>query len=105
MPKYRLLLVEELVLSDCAEFHVDAPTEADAAAFLINARHEGLDRDSNLVSLPDGQSHNIEPEDIVRSRVFCVLLDEKGEEIREIIPDFTNVQEQQPSSADESTPS
>lgn len=91
MPKYRLLLVEELVLSDCAEFHVEAASEAKAAALLVQARHDALDGDSNLVALPDGQAHNIEPEDVVRSRVFCVLLDDAGEEIREVVPDFGDI--------------
>ena len=84
MPKFRILLVEELVLSDSGEFTIEASTPAEAAAALIEARHAGLDNDDDTVRLPDGQTQHIEPEDVVRSRTFCVLLDEDGDEVGEI---------------------
>ncbi len=84
MPKFRMLLVEELVESDCAEFSVEAPTPEAASAILVDAHARARDSCSSWVSLPDGQRKHIEPENIVRSRVFCVLLDDNGDEVREI---------------------
>lgn len=89
MPRYRMLLVEELVLSDSAEFTIEAETIGRAAALLIEARNASLDRDSNDVVLADGQTHRLDPNDIVRSRVFCVLVDEHGHDVGEVEPDFT----------------
>ena len=86
MPKHRILLVEELVLSDSAEFLVDAITPRDAAAYLIKARLSALDEDTDTVHLPDGQRAKITPEAVVRSRLFCMLLDEAGNQICEIEP-------------------
>lgn len=86
MSKYRMLLVEELVESDCGEFDVEASTPEAAAAILIDAHGRARDEDSSWVSLPDGQRRRIEPENVVRTRVFCVLLDEKGDDVREIDP-------------------
>lgn len=83
MPKFRILLVEELMLSDSGEFTIEASTPAEAVAALIEARHVGLDNDDDTVRLPDGQTQHIEPEDVVRSRTFCVLLDDDGDEIGE----------------------
>ncbi|MGB5083341.1 MAG: hypothetical protein WBO09_01775 [Methylocystis silviterrae] len=86
MPKYRILLVEELVESDCAEFDVTASTPEAAAAILIGAHDQAREDCSSWVSLPDGQRRHIEPDNVVRTRVFCVLLDEEGNEVREIDP-------------------
>jgi len=88
MPKYRILLVEELVLSDSGEFQVEAPTPEIAAAILIKAHEDARDADSNTVALPDGQEHEIEPENVVRGRVFCILVNDKGEDGDELTPDF-----------------
>ena len=85
MPKHRILLVEELVLSDSAEFIVDAETPGVAASQLIRARCDGLDQDRDLVQLPDGQVAEIRPQDVARCRLFCVLLD-AGNQIAEIEP-------------------
>jgi hypothetical protein len=84
MRKFRILLVEELVLSDSGEFTIEASTPAEAAAALIEARYAGLDNDDDTVRLPDGQTQHIEPEDVVRSSIFCMLLDDDGYEIGEI---------------------
>lgn len=43
MPKYRMLLVEELVESDCGEFDVEASTPEAAAAILIEAHDRARD--------------------------------------------------------------
>jgi hypothetical protein len=87
MTKYRILLVEELVLSDSAEFFVESDTPAGAAAILIKARQAGLDEDTDTVHLPDGQRAQITPQNIVESRLFCVLLDDAGNQIVEIPTD------------------
>ncbi len=86
--RYRMLLVEQLVEEDSAEFVVEAASPGLAAAILHEAHGLARDQDTNMVSLPDGQWHNIEPTDIVRSRVFCILLDADGNEIGEVEPDF-----------------
>ncbi|MEK8121608.1 hypothetical protein WOB59_00360 [Methylocystis sp. IM4] len=79
-----MLLVEELVESDCAEFTVDAATPEAASAILVDAHARAREGCSSWVSLPDGQRKHIEPDNVVRSRVFCVLLDDNGDEVREI---------------------
>lgn len=84
MPTYRLLLVEEIVESDCAEFRVEAASLRDAANILVDAHADAGRKDSNWVSLPDGQSAHIEPNDLDRTRVYCVLLDDDGNEVEEI---------------------
>ncbi|MBU3887953.1 hypothetical protein [Methylosinus sp. KRF6] len=84
MPTYRILLVEEQVESDCAEFKVAASTPRDGAKILAGAHARARDKSSNWVSLPDGQSARIEPNNLVRTRVYCVLLDDEGNEVEEI---------------------
>ena len=88
MSKYRMLLVEELVESDSGEFIVEAASPEVAAAILITA-HAARDDDSNIVRLPDGQECEIDPNGIIESRVFCVLLDDTGKELHEVEPDYT----------------
>jgi len=81
-------LVEQLVEEDSGDFTVEADTPAQAAAILLQAHDSAREADRNLVTLPDGQARNIEPDDVVGTRVFCLLLDEEGDEIGgEIVPD------------------
>jgi hypothetical protein len=84
MPTYRILLVEEQVESDCAEFRVTASTPRDGANILVDAHARAREKSSNWVSLPDGQSARIEPDNLVRTHVYCVLLDDDGNEVEEI---------------------
>lgn len=84
MPKFRMLLVERQVLGDSGEFYVEAKTAEEAAQILIDARDKARDNDSNEVELSDGQMRYIEPNDILESRVFCVLLNDRGEKIKEV---------------------
>ena len=86
MPQFRMLLVEELIESDSGEFRINAATEEDAARVLIDAHDAARARDSSVIRLADGQTRRIEPDNIVRNRVFCVLLDDSGAEIREVDP-------------------
>jgi len=81
-------LVEQLIEEDSGDFTVEADTPAQAAAILLQAHDTAREADRNLVTLPDGQARNIEPDDVVGNRVFCLLLDEEGDEIGgEIVPD------------------
>lgn len=88
MSRQRMRLVEQLVEQGSGDFTVDAATPARAAAMLLRAHDAARRRDSNRVSLPDGQSRHIEPRIIVENRVFCVLLNEAGQETGgEVEPD------------------
>jgi hypothetical protein len=89
--RYRMLLVEQLIEEDSREFLVEATSPAAAAAILHRAFDQAGDRDSNIVTLQDGQAHHIEPTDIMRSRIYCILLDEAGNEVGEVEPDFAAV--------------
>lgn len=80
-------LVEQLVEEDSGDFTVEAPTPERAAGILVAAHDAARDRCEDLVVLPDGQSCRIKPTDVVWNRVFCVLLNEAGEEIRQVEPD------------------
>ncbi len=82
-------LVEQLIEEDSGDFTVEADTPALAAAILLQAHDAAREADRNLVTLPDGQSCNIEPDDVVGNRVFCILLNEAADEIGgEIEPDY-----------------
>jgi hypothetical protein len=85
--RYALRLVEQVIEEDSGDFAVDAPTPERAAAVLLAAHDRARARGSNLVRLPDGQARRIEPDNVVRTRVFCVLLDESGQELHEVEPD------------------
>ncbi|ACB97280.1 hypothetical protein [Beijerinckia indica] len=87
MTLYRLRLVEELIEGDTGEFIVEAKTPGDAASVLLTAHAEAREKDSNHVVLPDGQSQHIEPDNIIRTRLFCMLLDDDGNELYEIDPE------------------
>lgn len=78
--------VEQLVEEDSGDFTVEAPTPELAAGILVAAHGAARDRCDDLVVLPDGQSRRIGPTDVVRTRVFCLLLDENSEEVREVEP-------------------
>jgi len=80
-------LVEQMIEEDSGDFTLDAPTPERAAAVLLAAHDRARERGSNHVRLADGQSCRIEPDDVVRTRAFCVLLDESGQELREVEPD------------------
>jgi hypothetical protein len=72
-----MLLVEE----DSGDFQV-------GAAILHNAPDQARDRDSSIVTLPDGQARHIAPTDIMHSRIYCIVLDDAGNDVGEIEPDF-----------------
>jgi len=86
--RFKIRLVEHLIEEASGDFTVEADTPAQAAAILLQAHDTAREADRNLVTLPDGQARNIEPDDVVGNRVFCLLLDEEGDEIGgEIMPD------------------
>lgn len=88
MTRHRMRLVEQLIEEDSGDFTVAAPTPEHAAAVLLAAHDQARERGSNRVRLPDGQSCRIEPDNVVRTRTFCLLLDEGGQEVREVEPGY-----------------
>jgi hypothetical protein len=86
--RYRMLLIEQIIEEDSGEFLVEAANPAAAAAILHTAHDKARDNDTNIVTLSDGQHHHIQPTDIIRNRVFCILLDADGNEVGEVEPDF-----------------
>ena len=89
MTRFRMRLVERLIEEDSGDFTVEAATPALAAGILLRAHDAARDECEDLVVLPDGQSCRIEPTDVVANQVFCMLLDEAGQEIgTEIEPDY-----------------
>lgn len=80
-------LVEQLLQEGSGDFLVGAATPALAAGLLLKAHDAARERASSFVTLADGQSCRIEPNSVVENRTFCILLDEAGQEIREVEPD------------------
>ncbi len=87
MTRHRMRLVEQVIEEGSGDFLADAPTPERAAAVLLAAHAQARERASNQVSLPDGQSCRIEPDAMVETHTFCVLLDETAQEVREIEAD------------------
>ena len=89
MTRFRMRLVERLIEEDSGDFTVEAATPELAAGILLRAHDAARDKCEDLVVLPDGQSCHIEPTDVVANHVFCMLLNEAGQEIgNEIEPDY-----------------
>ena len=89
MTRFRMRLVERLIEEDSGDFTVEAATPELAAGILLRAHDAARDECEDLVVLPDGQSCCIEPTDVVANQVFCMLLDDAGQEIgSEIEPDY-----------------
>ncbi len=88
MTRYRLRLVEQSMLEDSGDFIVEADTPELAAAVLLRAHDAAREACRDLVVLPDGQSRRIEPRKVVDNNVFCIRLDDAGDEVGgEIKPD------------------
>ena len=87
MTRHRMRLVEQVIEEGSGDFTVDAPTPEQAATVLLAAHAQARERASNQVSLPNGQSCRIEPDTVVETHTFCVLLDETAREVREVEPD------------------
>ncbi len=87
LTRFRMPLIEQLIEEDSGEFCVEAPTAGAAAAILHQAHDRARDADSDVVTLPDGQARSIDPTNVIKNRVFCILLDADGNEIGEIAPD------------------
>ena len=81
-------LVERLVSEDSGDFIVEAPTPALAAGILMAAHDRAREQCSNLVALQPGQRRRIEPTSVVENSTFCMLLDEAGQEVKEIDPEW-----------------
>ena len=87
MTRHRMRLVEQVIEEGSGDFTVDAPTPEQAAAVLLAAHDRARERASNQVTLPNGQSCRIEPDTVVETCTFCLLLDDSGQEVREVEPD------------------
>jgi hypothetical protein len=96
-----MLLFEEMIESDSGEFTVTADTPELAAAILFNAHDRSREECTSWVRLPDGQKQHIEPDNVIKTRVFCVLLNEAGEEVTEVEPDFSKAPETEPDYIDQ----
>ncbi len=83
-------LVEQLIEEDSGDFLVDTPTPELAAGILLQAHQAARARDSNLVTLADGQCRHINPTHAARNETFCLLMDDNGEEIEEVHPEWEN---------------
>lgn len=88
MTRHRVRLVEGLIEEDSGDFLVEAPTPALAAGILLAAHDRAREQCSNVVTLPDGQRRRIEPTDVIENSTFCMLLDEAGQEVKEIDPEW-----------------
>jgi len=81
MTRYRIRLVEQSILESSGDFTVDADTPELAAAILLRAHEAAREACRNLVVLADGQSRRIEPKEVIDNNLFCIRLDETGDEI------------------------
>ena len=90
-------LVERIVHESGCDFLVEAPTPALAAAILLAAHKQAFKQCANLVTLPDGLaetqsvcrwSRRIGETFVVKNSGVCRLLDEAGEEIKDVEPDW-----------------
>ena len=81
-------LVEQLIEEDSGDFLVEAPTPELAAGILLQAHQVARAQDSNLVTLADGQCRHINPTHAARNETFCLLMDDNGEEIEEVHPEW-----------------
>lgn len=88
MTRYRIRLVEQSILEGSGDFTVEADTPELAAAVLLQAHEAARKECRDLVVLADGQSRRIEPREVIDNKLFCIRLDEAGDEIGgEIEPD------------------
>lgn len=67
---------------------MEAPTPALAAAILLAAHKQAFKQCSNLVTLPDGPSRYIGATFVVKNSGLCRLLDEAGQEIEGVAPEW-----------------
>ncbi len=88
MTRYRIRLVEQSILEGSGDFTVEADTPELAAGILLAAHNRAREQCSNVVTLPDGQCRRIEPTDVIENSTFCMLLDDAGQEVREIEPEW-----------------
>ena len=88
MTRHWMRLVEQSVQEDSGDFLVEAPTPELAAGILLQAHQAARTRDSNLVTLADGQCRHINPTHAARNETFCLLMDDNGERIKEVHPEW-----------------
>ena len=88
MTRHRMRLVERIVQEGSCDFIVETPTPALAAAILLAAHKQAFKQCSSLVMLPHRQSRYIGGRFVVENSGLCRLLDETGQEIEEVIPEW-----------------
>ena len=97
MTRHRMRLVERRIQEGTCDFIVEAPTPALAAAILLTAHKRAFKQCSNLVTLPDGLaetqsvcrwSRYIGGMFVIENSGLCRLLDEAGQEIEEVAPEW-----------------
>lgn len=90
MTRYRIRLVEQSILEGSGDFTVEADTPELAAAVLLQAHEAARKECRDLVVLADGLaetrsvcrwSRRIEPREVIDNKLFCIRLDEAGDEI------------------------
>ena len=86
-------LVERRVQEGTCDFIVEAPTPALAAGILLAAHNRAREQCSNLVTLPDGQRRYIGGMFVTENSGLCRLLDETGQEIEEVTPEWEEASE------------
>ena len=86
MARFKMRLVQQTTEEGSGDFTLEADSPEAAAAILNRAWKVAMAQGSSLVRLPDGQVQLIERSDIIARRVSFVLLDERGEEVREVTP-------------------
>ena len=106
MTRHRMRLVERRVQEGTCDFIIEAPTPALAAGILLTAYKRAFKQCSNLVTLPDALaetqsvcrwSRYIGGMFVIENSGLCRLLDETGQEVKEIDPEWnkTTADEQQ----------
>ncbi len=91
MNTYRLRLVEQTIQESSADFEVEAASAAEAAGYLAAARDGAAAQASKVVEI-QGQAVGLGPSQTLDTPVFYFLLDEDGDERREVEPQMPSPQ-------------
>lgn len=82
-----MILVEQSIQAGIGQFLVDAASPEEAATILFAAHAAAKKELSQDIVLADGQSQRLEPTSTIKTRIFCVALDDNGREGPEIHPE------------------
>jgi len=84
MTIHRMILVQESIQSGMGQFFVDSASPEEAATTLFAAHETARKALSQSITLEDGQSQCLEPTSTIKTRIFCVVIDDNGREVAEI---------------------